>query len=103
MRTSPGSATKINLKPLGERAARPLEQVKAMPVHPEADFYLASILTSETRPPLCALAHAALLLPRSWGAVCLRLAVLSRSDPACAQGREDALQSSVLLNKESLP
>lgn len=32
MRTSLGSATKINLKPSGERAARALEKVKAVPV-----------------------------------------------------------------------
>lgn len=32
MRTSLGSATKINLKPLGERAARALEKVKAVPM-----------------------------------------------------------------------
>lgn len=32
MRTSLGSATKINLKPLGEGAARALEKVKAVPV-----------------------------------------------------------------------
>lgn len=32
MRTSLGSATKINLKPSGERAARALEEVKAVPV-----------------------------------------------------------------------
>lgn len=95
-RTSLGSATKINLNPSGERAARRrLKQClcrapwsRFLPCkHPH--FW-------DSSSPLC-FGTCSSAAPQLWRAGCLRLAALSCSDPASAQGREDALQSSVLL------